>query len=400
MSSTATSGAFSIHITCATRNPTTSPTRMPTLRPHTDPTPAPTRTPTDAPSNDPTTSPSNDPTASPLVPGTTDAEHAGQADEDEVSVTYTVSVEVCEDETIETCRFDEGDIVSRVETTFDGYTTTISDVQTVDDTVIMELTIKADREIVFTESGMESDITDALTPKYPKVDVKVNADMEDEEDQGSDEISIDYVGFAKQYQLQLIVGVAIGVVVIAGCIWCLCVCGMNKKRKLREQVEEFNRVDSLGTVGTGETGSTVTRATGETIGSEADTTGFITDVEQKSKHVLVTPSSPSVQSQRVLKMQQEQMRQTQGGPDHNNVVPGAPGVPMDQDARFEPPLPPPPPLSSVFNGEDEEEDTEEDDDLYVQSGDDDNGPSPAEEIRILVQHNIIDDLYAILYIFI
>eukprot|EP01083_Nonionella_stella_P302487 1043113_1 len=366
-----------------TTDPTRAPTRQPTLYPTRYPTRVPTQGPTEHPSPAPSRSPSHFPTRGPIsgalndptprptrtpsvhpttspshVPSTSPSQdNEKEAHENKLTVAYIVSVEVCEDAPLEYCIFDEEAIITKVSDAFGAFATTISNVETVDDTVIMELKIKANREIILDldTREMEDDITDEMAPTYPNTEVEVKRKGdEDDDSQGKDESDADYVGFAEKYLVQIIIGIAIGLIALVGIAWCLCVCKLHKReRKLEEHVVHFNR-SSVAV--TGETEDTdVTNARGETISSdEPDGDGQMDGPRSVSQPVLLTPQCPPEDHDAILREQHQNMllmHENMLAVHGENVVPGAAVVRVDSSG---PSLP-----------EDREDEEDMNEDLYA-----------------------------------
>eukprot|EP01083_Nonionella_stella_P301144 1031568_1 len=138
----------------------------PTPAPTADPTPAPTTDPTPA----PTAFPSPNPTRAPTAPPTKEAPSGSVSTASQVTSTYFVEIELCDED----CAFYEHDITSRIVNTLSEFETTVSDVETVGDTVLMTVKITTDRDHVLSNNDLKDEIEGEMEGDYPDVDVEVS----------------------------------------------------------------------------------------------------------------------------------------------------------------------------------------------------------------------------------
>eukprot|EP01083_Nonionella_stella_P306443 1073323_1 len=263
----ATPGTYAVQVRCVTKSPTPSPTEDPTPAPTIDPTPAP----TSSPSPNPTAAPTGGPTRAPTAPPTKEPP-SGTVANSQVTTIYFVEIDLCDDEE---CEFDEDDMTGRVVDTLSQFDVTISDVETVDDTVLMTVKIKSDREKILTDNDLKDEIEGETEGDYPDVNVKVTRDAKQVTQGGI--IPSEYIDLLLELKYILA-----GVVVLFVCCCCGCFLWFLKRSKgqqsvLQQQMSVLNRNMRAinGSNANMKTGDT--RATGESGGTNAKVEGNNTE---------------------------------------------------------------------------------------------------------------------------
>eukprot|EP01083_Nonionella_stella_P162571 533832_1 len=274
-------GTYDVHVQCVTRSPTPAPTEDPTPAPTIDPTPAP----TSSPSPNPTAAPTGGPTRAPTAPPTEEPP-SGTVANSQVTTIYFVEIDLCDDEE---CEFDEDDMTGRVVDTLSQFDVTISDVETVDDTVLMTVKIKSDRENSLTNNDLKDEIEGETEDDYPDVNVHVSRDAKQVTQGGI--IPAEYIDLL--LELKYILAAVAGALV---CCCCCCFVWFLRRSKLhrsvlQQQLEELNSrsqvingvnagMDTGDTQANGEAGSGGTKANGE--GNNAEETGADGDGDQET----------------------------------------------------------------------------------------------------------------------
>eukprot|EP01083_Nonionella_stella_P306444 1073324_1 len=277
----ATPGTYAVQVRCVTKSPTPSPTEDPTPAPTIDPTPAP----TSSPSPNPTAAPTGGPTRAPTAPPTKEPP-SGTVANSQVTTIYFVEIDLCDDEE---CEFDEDDMTGRVVDTLSQFDVTISDVETVDDTVLMTVKIKSDREKILTDNDLKDEIEGETEGDYPDVNVKVTRDAK----------QVTQGGIIPSEYIDLLLELKYILAAVAGALVCCCCCcfvwflrrSRWQKQMLQQQLQELNnrskQINAVNvgqqtndTQANGEAGSGGTNANGE--GNDEEETGADGDGYQET----------------------------------------------------------------------------------------------------------------------